>query len=524
MSISKIMPKLWLKSFGDDFNCQSQCDCDCACAESLIAWKSKQGISLVMRAMQADTREYIALNQDLHLEQLCENTIALGGRSEGVVVLDAEAATLLSRLKSPMRLSELKPQFSDWSNDIFERTVTMLLTTNILASSQIENCRMGSQDMPEILAAWLHLTNRCNLACAYCYVRSDARQMSITTAQRSVDSVFRSAALHGYTQVKLKYAGGEPTLNFDGLLSAQKRAESLSTQTGIGLETVLLTNGVDIDDAQIEALIAHNIRVMLSLDGLGRYQNTQRFGRNGDKGSFETVAQTLDHLISSGLTPYISITITAQNLAGLPELVEYLLERQLRFGFNFYRAADFASEPAGLALDPNTLIEGLGRAFQAIERRLPRYSLFGALTDRANPQVPHIRTCGLGQNYMVIDCEGNIAQCQMDLAHPVTTIEAADPLGSLQAYTGGIQNLAVDQKECRECIWRYRCAGGCPRLTFQQTGRYDAKSPLCKVYKAILPEVVRLEALRMVRYEEPWDFSILLPFKDQIRQVHKTGR
>ncbi len=507
MSKSKTMPKLWLKSSDDELNSQSECDCaGGACAESLTAWKSKREISLIMRAMQADTKEYIALNRDLYLEQFGEDTIALGVRSEGVVVLDAEAANLLSRLKSPIRLSELKPQFSDWSNDIFERTVTMLLTTNILTSPQIENCRMGSQDVPEILAAWLHLTNRCNLACTYCYVRPDARQMSTTTAQRSVDSVFRSAALHGYTQVKLKYAGGEPTLNFDVLLSAQKRAELLSAQTGIGLETVLLTNGVNIADAQIEALITHNIRVMLSLDGLGQYQDTQRLGRNGDKGSFEAVFKTFNRLITSGLTPYISITITAQNLAGLPELVEYLLERQLRFGFNFYRAADSTSEPVGLALDPDTLIEGLGRAFQSIERKLPRYSLFGALTDRATPQAPHIRTCGVGQNYIVIDCEGNIAQCQMDLAHPVTTIEASDPLASLQAYTGGIQNLTVNQKECRECIWRYRCAGGCPRLTFQQTGRYDAKSPLCEVYKNILPEVVRLEALRMVKYEEPWDF------------------
>jgi uncharacterized protein len=109
---------------------------------------------------------------------------------------------------------------------------------------------------------------------------------------------------------------------------------------------------------------------------------------------------------------------------------------------------------------------------------------------------------------MVIDCKGNISRCQMDMEHPVTTIAADDPLVLVRANTNGIQNLAVDQKECQECIWRYRCTGGCPRLTFQRTGRYDAKSPLCDVYRAILPEVVRLEALRLLKYEEPWDFLI----------------
>jgi uncharacterized protein len=92
------------------------------------------------------------------------------------------------------------------------------------------------------------------------------------------------------------------------------------------------------------------------------------------------------------------------------------------------------------------------------------------------------------------------------MVHPVTTIDTDDPLAFVQADTGGIQNLAVDDKPCRECVWRYRCAGGCQLLTFQHAGRYDAKSPLCESYRAILPEVIRLEALRLIRYEEPWEF------------------
>jgi uncharacterized protein len=97
----------------------------------------------------------------------------------------------------------------------------------------------------------------------------------------------------------------------------------------------------------------------------------------------------------------------------------------------------------------------------------------------------------------------------MDIAHPVTTIDADDPLAFVQADTGGIQNLTVDQKECRKCVWRYRCTGGCPRLTYQRTGRHDARSPLCEVYRAILPQVVRMEALRLVKYEEPWNLGPL---------------
>lgn len=108
---------------------------------------------------------------------------------------------------------------------------------------------------------------------------------------------------------------------------------------------------------------------------------------------------------------------------------------------------------------------------------------------------------------MVINYDGNVAKCQMEMEQPVTTIHVDDPLTFIRADTIGIQNLGVEQKELDKCVWRYRCTGGCPRLTFHRTGRYNAKSPMCEIYEAILPEIVRLEALRLVRYEKPWDFG-----------------
>jgi uncharacterized protein len=169
---------------------------------------------------------------------------------------------------------------------------------------------------------------------------------------------------------------------------------------------------------------------------------------------------------------------------------------RLQFSFNFYRKPDCSSEHDELSLTADETVEGLQRAFRVVERRLPRFGLLSNLSDRADLRTSHLRTYGVGHNYIVIDCDANISECQMDMQHPITTIEAEDPLVLVRADTNGIQNLPVDQRECRECVWRYRCTGGCPRLTWQHTGRYDARSPLCKVYRTILPEVVRLETTR----------------------------
>ena len=42
-----------------------------------------------------------------------------------------------------------------------------------------------------------------------------------------------------------------------------------------------------------------------------------------------------------------------------------------------------------------------------------------------------------------------------------------------------------------------------PLLTYRATGRFDVKSPNCNIYKALFPGVLHLEALRLLRYEEP---------------------
>jgi len=491
--------------FGEEYG---DCDCDCpggACPDSTVFSEDKAWMETLLQEVNTGGVPEVYLNQDTFLSQVGEYTVAVSATREHVVVLDAQASRLFSFLSVPRALKHLRTQFVQWPDGTLERTIALLLAADILSSPQTERAGM-MQDKSETLAAWLHLTNQCNLSCKYCYVTRTDQRMDTFIAKRSVDAVYRSALAYGYTRVRLKYAGGEPTLNFDALRAAQQRAEVLSAQTGINLEAVILTNGTLLTDDQLETLLAHDIQVMVSLDGVGPYQDIQRPMGGHKDSSFKLVSNTFDRLLARGISPHISVTITRQNLKGLPDLVEFLLDRQLRFSFNFYRDLDGSPRSGALKFTPEQLIEGLRLAFQAIERQLPRYSLLSNLANRADLRVPHLRPCGVGHNYMVIDCNGNISKCQMDMAYPITTIEASNPLAIIQSDTKRVQNLTVDQKECRECIWRYRCAGGCPRLAFQRTGRYDAKSPLCEVYRTILPEVVRLEALRLLKYEEPWDF------------------
>jgi uncharacterized protein len=102
---------------------------------------------------------------------------------------------------------------------------------------------------------------------------------------------------------------------------------------------------------------------------------------------------------------------------------------------------------------------------------------------------------------MVIDARGQVARCQMELDKPVTDIRSQDPLQVLRKWDQGFQNVSVDEKTgCRECPWRYYCAGGCPLLTYRTIGSVQAPSVYCEVYKALFPELLRLEGLRLLKW------------------------
>jgi uncharacterized protein len=65
---------------------------------------------------------------------------------------------------------------------------------------------------------------------------------------------------------------------------------------------------------------------------------------------------------------------------------------------------------------------------------------------------------------------------------------------------GPLQNPRGDEKEgCQSCPFRFHCAGGCPLETYRATGRWDVRSPHCRIYQTLLPAALRLEGLRLMK-------------------------
>ena len=150
------------------------------------------------------------------------------------------------------------------------------------------------------------------------------------------------------------------------------------------------------------------------------------------------------------------------------------------------------------------MIDGL-RARSRSSRRCCRR---GACSDRCSIAgqllQPRQKSCGVGDDY-VVD-----RPARPDRAMPhgaglhARRRAPVDPVRAVRSDSAPIRNLLVDDKAgCRDCTWRHWCSGGCAVATFAATGRFDVRSPNCRIYKTIYPEAVRLEGLRLLAYARP---------------------
>ena len=417
-----------------------------------------------------------------------------------LVLLNHPARNILDLFSAPTAIQDAIASIPDVDKDRAEIIIQHMIMLGLISSPDYVK---PTKQAPKTLTAWLHVTNECNLRCDYCYITKTPDKMDVEQGRQSVDAVFRSAIANGFQSVKLKFAGGESTMNFSLLLELYDYARSQALEKGLGLAGVVLTNGVGITERMIDSLQERKLKLSISLDGVGEYHDAQRKFING-KGSFHLVERSLDRLAARGLVPSITITVSNRNLEGLPQVVEFVLQRKLPFTINFYRENECSAGHVDLAYNDGKIIEAMKKAFAVIEENLPPHSLLGSLVDRARLDAPHSKPCGVGDSYLVIDQNGKVAKCHMEIERSITDVSMPDPLKLIQLDQIGIQNVSVEEKEgCRDCTWRYWCAGGCPALTYRVTGRYDIKSPNCHIYKALFPEVLRLEGLRLLKYGMP---------------------
>jgi uncharacterized protein len=416
---------------------------------------------------------------------------------QGVCVLDAAAAHLLDLADGRRTAAEIVARGAPPGREQAAWTaLRRLITLRLLYS-----VAMPPQPMPRLpthMGVWLHVSNQCNLRCSYCYLGKTNEQLSLALGQRALRAVFDAARPRGIRHLTLKYAGGEALLEANRIWALDAAARTLAG-ADITVESLILTNGTLLRPALVAELRARDFGLAISLDGVGAAHDGQRPLRGGQP-SFRLVQRGIDAAVAAGVPLNISVVVGPRNLAALPDLLDYLLDRSLPFSLSFVR--DSPAAQVGLAAQSEALIAGMEAAYARIAARPPSFSVMNRALDRVQLEYPHFAACGIGESYVVINHTGEVASCQMHLDRPAGHLREGNVLHLVARRTPERPpgTTIDDHVGCATCRWRYRCAGGCPIVTYQAHGRADVRSPFCGVYQALIPPLVALEGLRVARY------------------------
>ncbi len=385
------------------------------------------------------------------------------------------------------------------------------------------------QEKPErVFNAWLHLTNACNLACPYCYIHKSTNHMEGHVSQKTLEAIEATARSGDVDRVHVRFAGGEPMLQFAQMQQFFADATARCQPHGVKFSAAVLTNGTLVPEGATDWLLANDVSVSVSIDGIGAVQDAMRPVKGGGA-SFARLEAGLDTFLAAGIRPYILITVGESNIDGLAELTDWLLARDLSFRYSLVRDLEWgasalddrhgAADAKMHQAEPQTLLTGeplarvqqaLAQAYDRIEQHLVATYAAGRRPRSSFRQShrfcdlelwrPIEQACGAGRSYVAIAETGAVSPCQAALHHTGTQpIRAESLLVQARAQTQ-FQPFARKalNAECARCQFKASCAGGCPLLLYRREGHVDGRSPYCEVFRAVIPRILRISALEMM--------------------------
>lgn len=424
---------------------------------------------------------------------------------KGLTILNKEASYLFSLINGKRTvfdiLSLVKEKDKTATFDSIKKIIKDFTSSEIVYFNKPKSSSFLFTTKPTHLGVWFHITNQCNLRCTYCYVHKTPEKMTKEIAKKTVDKIIYSAIKQGFKNITFKFAGGEPLLEFEQVLKTIDYARDLAKKNEISIDPLIISNGVLLSENICKILKVKKIRLAISLDGLGKYHDQTRIFKNGI-GTFNFVEKGIKNIQKYKIPFNVIITISSKNIDNIPELTQYLLKNKIPFTFNFFRENPNVHEI--LEGDDRKLVEQLKKAYKIISDNLPSYSMINGILDRVTFLRPHLNACGMGQNYIVVRHDGKIISCQMTQNKVIGSIDDRDLIETmLKGNFIRPKGLTVENKTpCKDCQWKYVCCGGCPLLTNDQKGRFDTNSPYCLVYKELIPEILKIEAQRLIKYNE----------------------
>ena len=179
--------------------------------------------------------------------------------------------------------------------------------------------QVNNEIFPPVEKMELILTSNCNLSCRYCFESGSSRKTN--PANMPEETIIEALDLFvDYSreskELYLTFFGGEPTLSFHGIKLATEYIEQKLIKLNKKINFDMTSNGVLLKPEMIDYFSAHNINILLSIDGLKSSHDRYRIAKD-DRGSYDAVISNLTMLKKK--QPWVGVKMTV-----MPSEIIYL--------------------------------------------------------------------------------------------------------------------------------------------------------------------------------------------------------
>lgn len=327
----------------------------------------------------------------------------------------------------------------------------------------------GPHDSKTLKAAYLHVTQRCNLNCKGCYSLDDDRNVLEDASLESILYAIDELVSEGCATLFI--SGGEPFLRSD-------LPEIVRHAKNAGIESItVITNGTSVDEKALSEMGEYVDTVAVSIDG----SNADAPAYIREVQRFDQLMDVVETIKRAGISAHIIPTMHSKNIDEMKEYVA--LADSLGITFNYSLLSCHYGDPD---LDP---LIPTDEDLKALSANLLDLGISPSSSDTPlGVNITVSTSCGAGSKEISIAADGTVYPCHM-FHEPSLALGNVfeEPLAEILSNerSSKLRELHINDIEgCSICEYKYLCGGGCRARSLFQYGNLNSKDGYCTMMRS----------------------------------------
>ncbi len=332
--------------------------------------------------------------------------------------------------------------------------------------------------IPNPLALIAEITHRCPLHCVYCSNPLELAGVSSELSTEKWVDIFQQAGKLG--MLHAHFTGGEP-------LARPDLAELMAGARAAGLYTNLITSGVGLGEARLQALVDAGLdHIQIS------FQDSREDAANWIAGAKAHAHKIeLSRIIRRHKIAFtVNLVIHRQNIDHLEEMIafiEQLAPERMEIAHTQYYG--WALKNRAALLPTRAQLEKAVQTVTAAEKRLAGRIRIDSVVPDYYAQYPKACMGGWGRRLMLINPSGRVLPCHAAEVIPGLEFENVrqQSLEFIWQQSSSFQRFRGEgwmPEPCRTCERRAEDFGGCRCQALLLAGDAAATDPACSLAPA----------------------------------------